>query len=101
MATPAWPRRTGLTLVEMLVVIALLTGLIALLLPPLCAPRPALARVEMRVVIARMTVLIALLLPTLSAAREAARSAACLSNLRQLAAAAAADCAAEGGAPPH
>ncbi len=46
--------------------------------------RKAFTLIELVVVIAVMTLLLALLLPALGAAREQARRAACLSNLRQL-----------------
>lgn len=53
-----------------------------------CNPRPAFTLIELLVVVAVIALLIGLLLPALSGAREAARSSACLSNLRQIAAAA-------------
>jgi len=46
--------------------------------------RPAFTLVEMLVVVAIIGVLIALLLPAIQSAREAARRAACSSNLRQI-----------------
>ena len=52
-------------------------------------PRPAFTLVELLVVVGIVTVLAALLLSATSAARQAAASAQCLSNLRQMAAAAA------------
>lgn len=47
-------------------------------------PRSAFSLLEILVVIAVITLLIAILLPTLSAARRSSRKVACQSNLRQL-----------------
>jgi prepilin-type N-terminal cleavage/methylation domain-containing protein/prepilin-type processing-associated H-X9-DG protein len=46
--------------------------------------KPAFTLVELLVVLAILTVLLALLMPTISRARRQARSVICLSNLRQL-----------------
>ena len=62
--------------------------------------RRAFTLVELLTVIGILSVLLALLLPTLAAAREAANTTQCLGNLRQLATAAAAYCAANDGYYP-
>src|SRR3954451_11510683 len=50
-------------------------------------PRPGFTLVEMLVVVAIIAVLIALVLPAVAAARKSAQAAQCQSNLRQLGAA--------------
>ena len=62
--------------------------------------RRAFTLIELLVVIGIVAVLLALLVPTLTAAREAARTTQCLGNLRQLAVAANAYCAANDGSYP-
>ena len=57
--------------------------------------------VELLVVIGIIAVLVAILLPALNRARQAAQAVACLSNLRQLAQAAAGYAAQNGGSFPY
>lgn len=52
--------------------------------PQSARARSAFTLIELLVVVAIIAVLMAILLPTLGAARNAARTSACLSNLRQL-----------------
>ena len=57
---------------------------------PYCSPRRTRVRsaftlIELLVVISIIAILVALLLPALGSARQSARSAACLSNVRQIA----------------
>jgi prepilin-type processing-associated H-X9-DG protein len=65
-----------------------------------CPRRCAFTLVELLVVTAMIALLVGLLLPVLSRAREQARSTACLSNLRQLALAAQMYCDAHKGSYP-
>lgn len=62
--------------------------------------RRAFTLVELLTVIGILAVLLALLLPSLGAVRDVAKTAQCLANLRQLATAAAAYCAANEGSYP-
>jgi prepilin-type N-terminal cleavage/methylation domain-containing protein/prepilin-type processing-associated H-X9-DG protein len=62
--------------------------------------RRAFTLIELLVVIGIIAVLVALLVPALAAARAGARTVVCLSNLRQMTAAAQAYCNANGGAYP-
>jgi prepilin-type processing-associated H-X9-DG protein/prepilin-type N-terminal cleavage/methylation domain-containing protein len=62
--------------------------------------RCAFTLLELLIVLGIISVLLALLLPSLAAAREVAKTTQCLSNLRQLATAAAGYCAANDGSFP-
>jgi prepilin-type processing-associated H-X9-DG protein len=62
--------------------------------------RRAFTVVELLTVIGILSVLLALLVPSLAAVRETAKTTQCLANLRQLATAAAAYCAANDGSYP-
>ena len=62
--------------------------------------RQGFTLVELLMVLGIIAVLLALLLPTLAAARETAKTTQCLSNLRQLATAAAGYCAENDGSYP-
>lgn len=62
--------------------------------------RPAFTLVELLVVVGILAALVGLLLPTVGRARDSARSAVCLSNLRQLHASLTSFAAAHGGRVP-
>jgi prepilin-type N-terminal cleavage/methylation domain-containing protein/prepilin-type processing-associated H-X9-DG protein len=69
--------------------------------PPTRTARPAFSLVELIVVIAIVGLLTAVLLPALAGARRRAQSAVCLSNARQIVLAINADASANGGKLPE